>query len=526
MLRGPLQSREVATAPGLGMAVAEALKSRRARREMFRRDHRVHTVGATGMRASRPSLLLFTALTMLALMFAQSGVTAQVAPYQGFGATTPGGEGGAVVRVTNLNDSGPGSLRDAVAAGHRMVVFDVAGDILLNDHLYVKGAFVTIDGLSAPPPGITLRNRGLIIRGNRGAHDVVVRGIRVRDSSIDGIQIAYGAYNVIIDHVSVTGSADGNIDITESSHDVTVSWSLVGGNGKNMLVKYNPSRVTLHHNLFVESLQRSPQIRIDDAGTSASETTADIRNNVIAGWGGGYGTIIWYGPWANLVNNFYSSADDAITLTAARAYVSGNQSAAGADLDSPSTELNPFSAPAVDTQDACTAAGLVLDAAGAHPRDDADGALVAGLTPGACGGAMPQPPAVSLPAPPPPLPTPSSNPDLVTLTGSAPPSVRANVSFEIKDTVGNRGGSAARPFRVGYFLSPDDSVNHPREARLLGDRIVRHSLAAGMSVSGSRTVRINRRGTFWLAICVDSRSSVAETNEANNCLVTGPITVR
>lgn len=519
------------------MGVAGALKSRRARNEMFRSRQPRANRGASGMRALRWSLILFTALTMLSWPSAQSGVTAQVAAYQGFGATTRGGEDGAVVRVTNLNDSGPGSLRDAVTAGHRTVVFDVAGDILLNDHLYVKGAFVTIDGLSAPPPGITLRHRGLIIRGNRGAHDVVVRGIRVRDSSHDGIQIAYGAYNVVLDHVSVTGAADGNIDITEGSHDVTVSWSLLGGNGKNMLVKYNPSRVSLHHNVFVESLQRSPQIRIDDAGTSASETTADIRNNVIAGWSGGYGTIIWHGPWVNLVNNFYSSADDAITVIAARAYVSGNQSVAGAVLDSPNTELNPFSAPAVDTQDACMAASLVLDAASAHPRDDADRALMARLTLGACGaptpqatpGPTPQPTPGRSPSPSLPLPTsrPSpANPDLVTLTGSAPSSARVGIPFEIKDTVANMTGKAARPFRVGYFLSVDDSVNRPSEARLLGERVVRHSLSAGLSASGSRAVKINRPGTFWLAICADWRSSVAETNEANNCLVTGPITVR
>jgi hypothetical protein len=112
---------------------------------------------------------------------------AQSSAHQGFGAITLGGRGGALVRVTTLDDAGKGSLREALRHGHRTIVFDVAGEIALKSHLYVQGAFVTIDGLSAPPPGITLRGHGLVIRGNRGAHDVIVRGIRVRDSAIDGI---------------------------------------------------------------------------------------------------------------------------------------------------------------------------------------------------------------------------------------------------------------------------------------------------------------------------------------------------
>ena len=199
---------------------------------------------------------------------------AQPSANQGFGATTLGGAGTPTVRVTTLADAGKGSLREALRRGNRTIVFEVAGEIALSTHIYVGGPFVTIDGLSAPPPGITLRGHGLIIRGNRGSHDVIVRGIRVRDSAIDGIQVAYSAYNVVIDRVSVAGASDGNIDITES-HDVTVSWSIVGNNKKSMLIKYRPSRITLHHNLLVGSLERSPQVRIDDTETgAATETTA------------------------------------------------------------------------------------------------------------------------------------------------------------------------------------------------------------------------------------------------------------
>ncbi len=95
-------------------------------------------------------------------------------PYQGFGANTPGGAGQPIYHVTNLNDSGPGSLRDAVSQGNRTVVFDVAGEIVLSSEIYVKGAFITIDGFSAPSP-VILVNDGLRIVGNIGAHDIIVR---------------------------------------------------------------------------------------------------------------------------------------------------------------------------------------------------------------------------------------------------------------------------------------------------------------------------------------------------------------
>jgi pectate lyase len=302
---------------------------------------------------------------------------------EGFGTSTPGGAGYVVVRVTTLDDDGPGSLREALrGGGYRTIVFDVAGDIVLGDHLYVGGPFVTIDGFTAPPPGITLRNRGLIVRGRRGAHDVIVRGLRVRDSTIDGIQVAYGAYNVVIDHVSVDGSDDGNIDITES-RDVTVSWSILSGNNKSMLVKYGPARVTLHHNLYVDAATRNPQIRMDDLGTPATEITADLRNNVVAHWTG-YGTLAWGGAWVNVVNNYFTSGDDALVVSAARAYTAGNLSADGKDLNHAGTETDPFVAAPVHTADACTAAAHVLLTAGVRPLDERDTAHLTGVTLAAC----------------------------------------------------------------------------------------------------------------------------------------------
>ncbi len=297
--------------------------------------------------------------------------------YQGFGATTSGGQGQQVYHVTTLNDAGPGSLRDALLLGNRYISFDVAGEIVLGSKLPVRGAFITIDGFSAPSPGITLKNAGLNISGLKGAHDLVVRGIRVRDSAEDGIQVVDGAYNVVIDHVSINGSADGNLDIGTGSHDVTVSWSIFSGNQSNMLIKFNPSHVTLHHNLFVNSIQRNPQVRIDNVGTVATATTVDMRNNLVWDWVGGSGTQVWHGPWANIVENYYAAnggdAQDALNVSnGTRAFLINNFSLDARNVNLGGTELMPFAAPTVDTTDACIAAHFIVANAGAAPRDAVD----------------------------------------------------------------------------------------------------------------------------------------------------------
>jgi len=325
--------------------------------------------------------------------------------YQGFGAATPGGSGGSNFRVTNLNDSGQGSLRDALSKGNRRIVFDVSGEIIFNGgYVPIRGAFITIDGFTAPSPGITIRNGGIEISGKKGAHDIIVRGIRIRNSDKDGIRITNGAYNVVIDHVSIHGTGDGTLDITEGTHDVTVSWSIFAepASGKTMLIDYNPSSITLHHNLFVKGRTRNPQVRIGAAGTPAGNTTLDMRNNAVWGWGSGHGTLIRYGPRVNVVNNFYSNPNgsrhdkkQALVVCqgdgketpenlsscgrgekASRAwsYVVGNLSADALDMDinAVGNQENSFPAPPLDTQETCTAAQRVLAGAGARPLDGTD----------------------------------------------------------------------------------------------------------------------------------------------------------
>jgi pectate lyase len=326
---------------------------------------------------------------LLVLLFTSASHSSE---YQGFGAETPGGTGQPVYRVTNLRDSGPGSLRDAVSRSRRYIVFDVAGEINLSSRIHVRGSYITIDGFTAPAPGITLKGWGLYMWGNQGAHNIIIRGIRVRNSAGDGLHVSKGAHDIVIDRSSVAFAGDGNIDITEGAYNVTVSRTILAepaAGNKNMLIMYDsPRRITLHHNLFIKAESRSPQVQTDGLGTPATDTTVDMRNNIIWDWGGGYGTRLRYGPRVNVINNFYAAnggdardalivcpgpeCDDSNPASAASVYAEGNISADGIDLDARGNQSAPFPAPEVDTQDALAAACLVLSNSGVRPLDALD----------------------------------------------------------------------------------------------------------------------------------------------------------
>src|SRR5690606_26207994 len=102
----------------------------------------------------------------------------------GFGTNTPAGRGGSVYRVTNLNNSGSGSLRYGLESvtGPRVIIFDVSGVIDLQSDLVIRddsvGDYgnVTVAGQTAPYPGITLKGGGIDIR----SHDVLIQHIAIR----------------------------------------------------------------------------------------------------------------------------------------------------------------------------------------------------------------------------------------------------------------------------------------------------------------------------------------------------------
>ena len=248
---------------------------------------------------------------------------------QGFGTDTPGGRGGAVCKVTNLRDSGRGSLRSCVErTGPRHVVFRTGGTILLEDRLDIENPYITVAGQTAPGGGITLRMKPGT-GTDEGAlkidtHDVVIRYLRFRpgdgggaDDSHDGISAhreGGGAYNIVLDHNSISWAVDENVNIYYDAKNYTLSNNIIsealsraghpeGEHSKGMLLGGGSSNASIHGNLFVSNVDRNPQI----SGVSV----ADVRNNVVYNYGRGSGggvTLVSSSkgePRVNWVGNFY-----------------------------------------------------------------------------------------------------------------------------------------------------------------------------------------------------------------------------
>ncbi|WP_308992176.1 pectate lyase [Mariniflexile litorale] len=207
---------------------------------------------------------------------------------EGYGKFTTGGRGGEVFEVTNLNDSGEGSLRAAVeASGPRTVVFRVSGTINLKSNLEIKKPFITIAGQTAPGDGITLRARPLIIR----ADDVIVRYIRVRlgdesGDATDGVTSRF-TNNLILDHLSVSWSIDETMSVYQGTN-TTVQWCIVAeslymsnhtkGSDHGYGGIWGSNYSTFHHNLLAHHSSRNPRF-VSGAGNT------DYRNNVVYNWG-------------------------------------------------------------------------------------------------------------------------------------------------------------------------------------------------------------------------------------------------
>lgn len=230
-------------------------------------------------------LFVITFLFCPALAFADQQLAFPTA--EGYGKYTVGGRGGAVYEVTNLSDSGAGSLRAAVeASGPRTVVFRVSGTIILESNLKISNPYITIAGQTAPGDGICLRRYPLII----GADEVIIRYIRVRfgDESgqdSDAISSRY-TKNIILDHVSASWSVDETMSIYHCEN-VTVQWCLIS----ESLYQSNHAKShhgfggiwgsnnsTYHHNLLAHHSSRNPRFASGCGNT-------DYRNNVVYNWG-------------------------------------------------------------------------------------------------------------------------------------------------------------------------------------------------------------------------------------------------
>ncbi|SDQ34485.1 Pectate lyase [Pseudoxanthomonas sp. CF385] len=236
-------------------------------------------------------LLAFTLLMSMATL----AVATEAGPLafpgaQGSAAHTPGGRGGAVLRVTTLAADGPGSLKAALMAkGPRTVVFEVGGVIDLGmKELRITEPFLTVAGQTAPHPGVTIIKGGLTI----AAHDVVIRHIRIRpgdggmakrSGDIDAITTVRGAHDVIVDHCSLTWATDENLSasstrfhgenetewMANASRRITYSNNIVGEglanathpkgeHSKGSLIHDHVNEVLIVGNLYAHNYERSP----------------------------------------------------------------------------------------------------------------------------------------------------------------------------------------------------------------------------------------------------------------------------
>ena len=279
---------------------------------------------------------------------------------EGFGARTAGGRGGQVIKVINLNDSGPGSLREAVeaparnylngsyeyesmeaytarleASGRRIVVFEVSGIINLESTLMITYPYITVAGQTSPG--------GILVTGYQttvNTHDVIIRHMRFRVGShriaggadpekLDSFDIrgkgwnTNDGYNIIIDHCSFSWGVDETFTITGGVNNTTVQWSIVseglsyaghpkGEHSKGLMVsgkgqgEYPGTTVSLHHNYLTQNAARNPEIYTPEG----VDMTVDITNNVVYNWDGGRSPQNGGAAKTNWVHNYVKQGVD------------------------------------------------------------------------------------------------------------------------------------------------------------------------------------------------------------------------
>ncbi|HEY0943680.1 MAG TPA: Ig-like domain-containing protein [Opitutaceae bacterium] len=260
--------------------------------------------------ASRARLRGYVISSALLLFASRSDALPAFPGAEGFGANATGGRGGSVYVVTNLNDSGAGSFRDAVSQPNRTVVFAVGGIIRINSPVVVRSN-LTIAGQTAPGEGVT-------IYGNRvsfsDASNTIVRYLRFRqgingDSGSDAVGIASG-HDMIFDHVSASWGRDETFSISGSAiSNITLQDCIIG---QGLLLHsagglmQTDGGVSIFRCLYTDNWMRNPKVK----GVN------DYANNVVYNWGGGGGYIPAGDSaglsYANVVGNYFIAGPNTV----------------------------------------------------------------------------------------------------------------------------------------------------------------------------------------------------------------------
>jgi len=294
-------------------------------------------------------------LLLSSLFFSKDSYTQHERPVafpgaEGFGKYAVGGRGGKTLVVSNLNDAGPGSLREAAQQkSRRIIVFAVAGTIHLESPLQIEGN-VTIAGQSAPGDGICIADHPVRLKGDQ----IILRYLRFRmgdryqsqKGMVDGSggdDALSGSKNnqLIIDHCSMSWSTDEVMSVY-GGDSTTLQWNMIAeplnysyhfetgdkdweNHGYGGI--WGGAHLSAHHNLFAHCISRNP--RFNGARLGAKEELVDFQNNVVYNWqskaiyGGEFGKY-------NVVNNYFKPGP------------STKPSAASNFLDPSKTDVLPY----------------------------------------------------------------------------------------------------------------------------------------------------------------------------------------
>jgi autotransporter-associated beta strand protein len=313
----------------------------------------------------------------------------------GFGAFATGGRGGSIYIVTNLNDSGPGSFRDAVSQPNRYVVFAVGGIIRINSPIRIS-ANLTIAGQTAPGGGVTIYGNGLSLSN---ANHTIMRYLRVRmgvvgDSGTDAISIAQGD-KMIFDHVSVSWGRDETFSVSGTPSNITIQDSIIAqglqSHSAGGLIQTDGG-VSIIRSLYLDNQTRNPKVK----GVN------EYVNNVVYNWGTGGCYILGDSAgqsYANVIENYFIAGPNTgiqpftrgnlnFHIYARNNYYDGNVNGTldgaivpQADYTTVDWQTSPFQYPERQAMSATAAYGYVVANAGASRiRDRIDMRLIEEVT--------------------------------------------------------------------------------------------------------------------------------------------------